>query len=204
MMIPNFEFKVKRPVYDVNLLGTKKIDTNTNSRLIQKILAYPDVMKHQTNVKANMTDWRMHMKDDDFGKLASTVETIAMNMRYGSTHVDGDTHTVKNKGQSPRLMTDECWGASYGKGELTKNHNHWPALWSWCYYLQVPKGSSPLVFSEAGIMFEPKVGDLVIFDGQAEHSVPPCECEEKRVMIAGNIVAISPTLFLNLSANPNF
>jgi len=204
MMIPNFEFKVKRPVYDVNLLGTKKIDTNTNSRLIQKILAYPDVMKHQTNVKANMTDWRMHMKDDDFGKLASTVETIAMNMRYGSTHVDGDTHTVKNKGQSPRLMTDECWGASYGKGEFTKNHNHWPALWSWCYYLQVPKGSSPLVFSEAGIMFEPKVGDLVIFDGQAEHSVPPCECEEKRVMIAGNIVAISPTLFLNLSANPNF
>jgi hypothetical protein len=204
MMIPNFEFKVKRPVYDVNLLGTKKIDTNTNSRLIQKILAYPDVMKHQTNVKANMTDWRMHMKDDDFGKLASTVETIAMNMRYGSTHVDGDTHTVKNKGQSPRLMTDECWGASYGKGEFTKNHNHWPALWSWCYYLQVPKGSSPLVFSEAGIMFEPNVGDLVIFDGQAEHSVPPCECEEKRVMIAGNIVAISPTLFLNLSANPNF
>jgi hypothetical protein len=204
MMIPNYEFKVKWPVYDVNLLGTKKIDTNTNSRLIQKILAYPDVMKHQTNVKANMTDWRMHMKDDDFGKLASTVETIAMNMRYGSTHVDGDTHTVKNKGQSPRLMTDECWGASYGKGELTKNHNHWPALWSWCYYLQVPKGSSPLVFSEAGIMFEPKVGDLVIFDGQAEHSVPPCECEEKRVMIAGNIVAISPTLFLNLSANPNF
>jgi len=203
-MIPNYEFKVKWPVYDVNLLGTKKIDTNTNSRLIQKILAYPDVMKHQTNVKANMTDWRMHMKDDDFGKLASTVETIAMNMRYGSTHVDGDTHTVKNKGQSPRLMTDECWGASYGKGEFTKNHNHWPALWSWCYYLQVPKGSSPLVFSEAGIMFEPKVGDLVIFDGQAEHSVPPCECEEKRVMIAGNIVAISPTLFLNLSANPNF
>ena len=204
MMIPNFEFKVKRPVYDVNLLGTKKIDTNTNSRLIQKILAYPDVMKHQTNVKANMTDWRMHMKDDDFGKLASTVETIAMNMRYGSTHVDGDTHTVKNKGQSPRLMTDECWGASYGKGEYTNNHNHWPALWSWCYYLQVPKGSSPLVFSEAGIMFEPKVGDLVLFDGQAQHSVPPCDCEEKRVMIAGNIVAVSPTLFLNLASDPNF
>ena len=204
MMIPNYEFKVKWPVYDVNLLGTKKIDTNTNSRLIQKILAYPDVMKHQTNVKANMTDWRMHMKDDDFGKLASTVETIAMNMRYGSTHVDGDTHTVKNKGQSPRLMTEECWGASYGKGEFTQEHNHWPALWSWCYYLQVPKGSSPLVFSEAGIMFEPKVGDLVLFDGQAQHSVPPCDCEEKRVMIAGNIVAVSPTLFLNLASDPNF
>ena len=203
-MIPNYEFKMKLPIHEVNLLETKKIDSKTNDNLIQKILTYPDVMKHQTNVKANMTDWRMHMKDDDFGKLASTVETIAMNMRYGSTHVDGDTHTVKNKGQSPRLMTDECWGASYGKGELTKNHNHWPALWSWCYYLQVPKGSSPLVFSEAGIMFEPKVGDLVLFDGQAQHSVPPCDCEEKRVMIAGNIVAVSSTLFLNLASDPNF
>ena len=204
VMIANYEFKVKWPVYDVNLLNTKKIEQTTHDMLIKKIIAYPDVMKHKTNVKANMTDWRMHMKDDDFGKLASTVETIAKNMRYGSTHVDGDTHTVKNKGQSPRLMTEECWGASYGKGEYTKNHNHWPALWSWCYYLQVPKGSSPLVFPEAGIMFEPKVGDLVIFSGQAQHSVPPCECEDKRVMMAGNISVVASTLFLNLASNPNF
>ena len=202
-MIPNYEFKMKLPIHEVNLLETKKIDSKTNDNLIQKILTYPDVMKHQTNVKANMTDWRMHMKDDDFNKVSTIAENVAKTMRYGSTHVDGDTHT-KRKGQSPRLMTDECWGASYSKGEFTQEHNHWPALWSWCYYLQVPKGSSPLVFSEAGIMFEPKVGDLVIFDGQAKHSVPPCECEEKRVMIAGNIVAVSPTLFLKLAADPNF
>jgi hypothetical protein len=101
-------------------------------------------------------------------------------------------------------MTEECWGASYGKGEFTQDHNHWPAIWSWCYYLQVPKGSSPLVFPEAGIMFEPKVGDLVIFSGQAQHSVPPCECEDKRVMMAGNISVVASTLFLNLASNPNF
>ena len=53
-------------------------------------------------------------------------------------------------------------------------------------------------------MFEPKVGDRVVFDGQAKQSVPPCECEEKRVIIAGNIVAVSPTLFLKLAADPNF
>ena len=92
VMIPNYEFKMKLPVYDVNLLNTKKIEQTTHDMLIKKIIAYPDVMKHKTDVKANMTDWRMHMKDDDFGKLASTVETIAKNMRYGSTHVDGDTY----------------------------------------------------------------------------------------------------------------
>ena len=203
VMIPNYEFKMKLPIHEVNLLETKKIDSKTNDNLIQKILTYPDVMKHQTNVKANMTDWRMHMKDDDFGKVSTLAENIAKEMRYGSTHVDGDTHT-KRKGQSPRLMTEECWGASYGKGEFTQDHNHWPAIWSWCYYLQVPKGSSPLVFPEAGIMFEPKVGDLVVFSGQAQHSVPPCECEDKRVMMAGNISVVASTLFLNLASNPNF
>ena len=111
VMIPNYEFKMKLPVYEVNLLGTKKLDQKTHNTLIQKILAYPDVMKHKTNVKANMTDWRMHMKDDDFGKIASVAEDVAKTMRYGSTHVDGDVHT-KRKGQSPRLMTEECWGAS--------------------------------------------------------------------------------------------
>ena len=202
VMIPNYEFKMKLPIYETNLLSTKKIDQKTHDTLIQKILAYPDVMKHQTNVKANMTDWRMHMKDDDFAKVATAAEVVARTMRYGSTHVDGDVHT-KRKGQSPRLMTEECWGASYGKDEYTQEHNHWPATWSWCYYLQVPKGSSPLVFREAGVMFEPKVGDLVVFSGQAEHHVPKCECEEKRVMMAGNISAVSSTLLIKLASDPN-
>jgi len=202
VMIPNYEFKMKLPIYETNLLSTKKIDQKTHDTLIQKILAYPDVMKRQTNVKANMTDWRMHMKDDDFAKVATAAEVVARSMRYGSTHVDGDVHT-KRKGQSPRLMTEECWGASYGKDEYTQEHNHWPATWSWCYYLQVPKGSSPLVFREAGVMFEPKVGDLVVFSGQAEHHVPKCECEEKRVMMAGNISAVSSTLLIKLASDPN-
>ena len=202
VMIPNYEFKMKLPIYETNLLSAKKIDQKTHDTLIQKILAYPDVMKRQTNVKANMTDWRMHMKDDDFAKVATAAEVVARTMRYGSTHVDGDVHT-KRKGQSPRLMTEECWGASYGKDEYTQEHNHWPATWSWCYYLQVPKGSSPLVFREAGVMFEPKVGDLVVFSGQAEHHVPKCECEEKRVMMAGNISAVSSTLLIKLASDPN-
>ena len=79
VMIPNYEFKMKLPVYEVNLLGTKKLDQKTHNTLIQKILAYPDVMKHKTNVKANMTDWRMHMKDEDFGKVATIAENVKDN-----------------------------------------------------------------------------------------------------------------------------
>ena len=80
VMIPNYEFKMKLPIYETNLLSTKKIDQKTHDTLIQKILAYPDVMKRQTNVKANMTDWRMHMKDDDIAKVAIAAEVVARSM----------------------------------------------------------------------------------------------------------------------------
>ena len=60
---------------------------------------------------------------------------------------------------------------------------------SWCYYVKAPEGSSPLVFPETKpiMCFEPDEGDLVIFSSLARHSVPPCKCKEKRIMIAGNI-----------------
>ena len=57
----------------------------------------------------------------------------------------------------------------YGEGEETKEHNHWPYLWSWCYYVKAPEGSSPLVFPETKpvICFEPEEGDLIIFSSLA-------------------------------------
>ena len=85
------------------------------------------------------------------------------------------------------LYTSECWGAVYTQGQETKVHNHWPFLWSWCYYVKTPDGSSPLVFPESKMMFEPNEGELIIFSSLAKHYVPPCSCEDKRIMIAGNI-----------------
>ena len=35
VMIPNYEFKMKLPVYEVNLLGSKKLDQKTHYTLIQ-------------------------------------------------------------------------------------------------------------------------------------------------------------------------
>ena len=93
MMIPNYEFKQTHPIYDTNLLDSKgewsaknkgTVTKEIHNILVQKILHYPDVMKHQTNVKANMTDWHMHMKDPHFRTLATLVEEIAKEMRYGS------------------------------------------------------------------------------------------------------------------------
>ena len=55
------------------------------------------------------------------------------------------------------------------------------------YYIRMPKGASPLVFPEAELECHPKEGELIVFPGIVKHSVPPCECEEKRIMIASNV-----------------
>ena len=48
-------------------------------------------------------------------------------------------------------------------------HTHWPFLWSWCYYAKVDKTSPPLIFPEAKQVFEPELGDLIIFPGYVTH-----------------------------------
>ena len=135
------------------------------------ILETGDEMQKSTNVKADMTNWTMHKTHTGFKQLVDMVMSIAGQL---------------TKYKAP-LYTSECWGAVYVEGEQTKEHNHWPYLWSWCYYVKAPKGSSPLVFTEGNIEFEPTEGDLIIFSSLVNHKVPKCDCEEPRVMIAGNI-----------------
>ena len=176
-MQPNYyDFNVRFPIYETNILNItntkyKNADFSLHENLERIILETGDEMNKSTNVKADMTNWTMHKTHTGFKQLADIVISIANQL-------------AKVK---PPLYTSECWGAVYGKGEETKEHNHWPCLWSWCYYVKAPKGSSPLIFTEGNIEFEPTEGDLIIFSSLVNHKVPKCECEEPRVMIAGNI-----------------
>ena len=178
-MQPNYyDFHVRFPIYETNILNLTNAkhpdaDFSLHENLERMILETGDEMKKSTNVKADMTNWTMHKTHTGFKQLADIVMSIAGQL-------------TKTK---PPLYTSECWGAVYGEGEETKVHSHWPYLWSWCYYVKAPEGSSPLVFPETKptICFEPNEGDLIIFSSLAKHSVPPCKCKDKRIMIAGNI-----------------
>ena len=88
---------------------------------------------------------------------------------------------------APRFYIRRCWGASYGKGDWTKVHNHGASAFGWCYYVRMPKGASPICFPEADLTIHPKEGEVIIFPGIVEHSVPPSDIEEKRIMIASNV-----------------
>tara|TARA_R100001377_G_C3185485_1_gene108369 strand:- start:38 stop:613 length:576 start_codon:yes stop_codon:yes gene_type:complete len=131
----------------------------------------------KTNVKAWMTNWYLH-KDNP---LVNDICLKAIDIVKSVTMQD-------QKGKFEKFFTFDCWGAIYEEHQYTKPHTHGPALWSWVYYIQVPKNSPPLYFPQAKLNVFPKSDELVMFPGQVIHEVPKAsEMDAERVVLAGNI-----------------
>ena len=156
----------------------------SNERLSEIILSEGDAQKHNTSLKCDMTEWRLHKKYEDVKKLSDTIQDRVGDM-------------VGDKGRL-RFILSECWGAVYHKGQISVPHNHFPFTISFVYFVQIPEGSSPLIFDESHKwnmekeitekhIIVPKTGKLVIFPSECKHSVPPSSIDEERIVIAGNL-----------------
>ena len=86
-----------------------------------------------------------------------------------------------------KLAISEFWIANYGQGDFTISHHHHPALYSFVYFVQSPKGSSPLVFTTSGRRIKPDEGKLELFPASMLHRVPKNRCDD-RIVLAGNII----------------
>ena len=175
------DFPLTLPAAIRNPIELRQLNLEASLRgtLTDIIVDRGDEQNHSSNVKADMTDWFMHEKYKEFKELAIFAEAIAKQMTEA--------------GPVP-MVTHECWGAVYRKGEYTKKHNHWGSLWSWCYYLEVPPDASPFRFEdiieqgeEAPFDVYPKEDDILIFPSWVQHSVPKSESNSERIMVAGNI-----------------
>ena len=73
------------------------------------------------------------------------------------------------------------------KGQLTYNHDHLAnATFGAVYFVNTPKGSSPLVFTESGKRIKAEEGKIVIFPASLRHKVPQNRCKN-RITLACNI-----------------
>ena len=72
---------------------------------------------------------------------------------------------------------DHYWIAKYNRGDFTLSHNHYPCLYSFVYFMNSPKGSSPLVFTTSEQSIEAKNGRIVIFPAILKHHVPDNQCD---------------------------
>ena len=80
-----------------------------------------------------------------------------------------------------------CWSVLYNKGDGVERHNHYPYSLSFCYYVNVPEGSSPLILEDNVI--DVKEGEVIFFLGSAYHSVPSCDIDG-RCALVGNVLYI--------------
>ncbi len=94
-------------------------------------------------------------------------------------------------GKEGALRLEEVWGTTFKKGDDIVPHNHMPFAWTWIFYVNVPVGSSPLVFSESKHTIEVSKGKLLIFEGRLQHEVPECTVDG-RCILSGNIADLTP------------
>ena len=80
----------------------------------------------------------------------------------------------------------DAWVAKYSQGDYAIEHDHIPYAFSYVYFVNTPKGSSPLVFSTSGKRIKAEEGKVIIFPGALRHHVPKNRCDG-RVTIAGNV-----------------
>lgn len=139
-----------------------------NPALYSLVDGLEDDLEKYPNVHAKMTKW--NLKGSEVILLLQWVKSL----------INRD------------FTTDICecksvWGVMYNEGDYIGKHNH-VSSYSFSYYVNVPKGSSPLIFSTSGHRVKPEVGKLVLFESRLDHYVPPNKGKQ-RCIISGNFVS---------------
>ena len=182
------EFQERYPVIQKNFLevtGKKNwnpvdsvLNYTLNDRLERQIREIGDQQFRKTNVKAHMTSWFLQESSDEFKWISNQAIELAK---------ENNPHDID-------MFVYDCWGAIYNEGNYTIRHNHWPHLWSFVYYVRCPENCAPLVldgmvtqFGRMGNHFYPSDGDMIMFPGWVNHSVPKHESSEDRIVVAGNL-----------------
>ena len=126
----------------------------------------------------DMSTWNLFREyADDFEDL--TCFLSYMSKSYMKNHF--------NKDVSGKFYVSEMWGIVTEPNGLATPHNHWPAVFTFVYYLSLPEKNPPLVFTDSDLKIYPKEGELIFFPSWLKHEVPVNETSEERVCYAGNI-----------------
>ena len=97
---------------------------------------------------------------------------------------------IQNKLMSPVEFRLGSWAARLNRGQETLEHDHlYHATFALVYFVNTPKGASPLVFPTSGKKVKAESGKLVLFPSSLRHKVPANKCDN-RVTIASNITIL--------------
>tara|TARA_B100000575_G_scaffold44299_1_gene31637 strand:+ start:4081 stop:4635 length:555 start_codon:yes stop_codon:yes gene_type:complete len=155
---------------------------NINKDLQQIILDKGDEMQHVTNVKADMTNYKM-LRNPTFKIIVKFVEEIIYQRLM-------DERMTLEALKVLQVKHIDCWGMRYKSGDHCVAHAHWPATFSWIYYVAGCDNCAELIFDRTNYSVKPAPGKLVIWPGHLSHTVPQQTCTHDRIAISGNLQVI--------------
>ncbi len=167
---------------------TKLNEPEMDKDIIKVINKQGDRQNHKSNVKAQMTEWRM-WDEPGFKKLANVICDMSIQI----------SKQQYNRKIDPVIQ--EMWGMKYKSEEISIIHDHWPATWSCAYYVNAPKGAPGLFFPEMGEQGgerQLEQGLLVMFPGHTKHSVRQTKFKGSRYVVSANIETLKHT-YINRS-----
>ena len=147
-----------------------------NKKLLLECKNCPENNSNYTNIKGT----KLFVKDSPNCTLVlNWVVNILKNKLHSSN-------------SEPIEYDKSMWFAKYDKGDYTEVHSHEPyALFSWVYFVNCPRGSSPLVLN--GKRIKAEEGKIVIFPAFVKHHVPKNKCKD-RITLVGNMLPVKVSL----------
>ena len=149
-------------------------DKDIKENIIKAIEFQGDRQNHKTNVKAQMTDWRMQDQ-----KGFKELDNIIIPMLEKISETQYSLNDIQYR-------CSDMWGMKYSSEDIAIYHDHFPATWSIAYYINPPENSPGLIFTDYNEEVKLKDGLIVIFPGTTIHSVPKKKFKGNRYVVSAN------------------
>jgi len=134
--------------------------------------------KHKSFENYDMTKWLIYRTySDDFEKFINLIPKIAKD--YTKKHF--------NKEVSGNFFVSQLWGIVSRPNGFATPHNHWPGIFTFVYYLELPENNPPLKFTDSELEIQPLEGELIFFPSWLKHEVPVNNSDGDRICVAGNV-----------------
>lgn len=166
---------------------TCKLNLGNLKKEYIKIIDFERDKQHRsTNIKADMTDWRLQDTYENFEVLLDVFSDIYKKI-IEKTHPEFYQILIEYYGSNYRFKNIDLWGARYQSREKTIPHDHIPAKMSMCLYLKTPKGCPGLSFNNISKTIPVAEDQLLIFDASVKHSVKSKKFRGTRYILSANI-----------------
>ena len=175
-----------RENYEV-IIGKHPHSESLNKKLMGDIKDFYFYSPEENGLPTNVIATQHNVKSEEKTKSIQLIENWVSSLLERSN----SSFLSAPKEHGARFNMN-IWFAKYNKGDYTLNHRHMDyAQYAFVYFVNCPKGSSPLVFTTSGKKIKAEEGKIVIFPPQLYHHVPKNKCDD-RITLSGNVGMVEP------------